>query len=350
MNEWLTPNALVRWLEFETISIHSDLFALIHRVSLSVVHQYWLGITRQNSLNIMEIGQASVGITSIASIGNIENKWVASSRTRVNIISFDEEQSLLTVKEFPRRQKKCEGTEKKIYLLGDTLEVCDLELQVQETMNRKLDNFWVEAIDDAEYLTGVDQQKIYYGANLEETIALEKTRVAKLFMNTLIAANKNTLNLFDIRTKKQKAILKEPHIRTIDINQSIPTSFTTGDEQRVKLWDARKLDRPMMEIFHHSHWIESVRYNKFHDQLLLTSSTDSLVNLECIGSCSSNTTNSLQDGLLKCFEELDDSVYGAEWSLGDPWIFCAVSYAGRILVATVPQDIRYKILDICLDD
>ena len=298
----------------------------------------------------MEIGLASPGITSLASIGSIENKWVAASRTKINIITYDEEQTNLTVKDYPKKQRKCEGTEKKIFVLGETLEICDLELQVQETIHKKLDNFWIEAIDDMEYLAGIDSQKLYYGPSLDETIMLEKPKVAKLFMNTLIAANKNTLNLYDIRTKKQKAILKEPYIRTIDINQSIPTSFTTGDEQRVKVWDARKLDRPMMEIFHHSHWIESVRYNKFHDQLLLTSSTDSLVNLECIGSCSSNTSNALQDGLLKSFEELDDSVYGAEWSLGDPWIFCAVSFAGRIMIATVPQEIRYKILEICLDD
>lgn len=298
----------------------------------------------------MEIGLASPGIMSLAGIGIDTNQWVAVSRTNVNIITYNDEETVLDVKVFPRRQKACQGTEKKIYFLGDTLEVCDLNLEVLGTMNIKLDNFWIEAVDDAEYLTGVDQQKIYYGATLEESITLNKPKVAKLFMNTLIAANKNTLNLYDIRTKKQKAILKEPYVRTIDINQSIPTSFTTGDEQRVKVWDARRLDKPMLEIFHHTHWVESVRYNKFHDQLLLTSSTDSLVNLECIGSCSSNTSNTLQDGLLKSFEELDDSVYGAEWSLGDPWIFCAISYAGRIIVATVPQDIRYKILDICLDD
>lgn len=85
--------------------------------------------------------------------------------------------------------------------------------------------------------------------------------------------------------------------------------------------------------------------------------------LTCAGSCSSETMDSknsskenseiedtrgthkkqLTDGLLEKFEHHEDSVYCAEWSV-DPWIFCSVSWDGRVVIKKVPKKYKYQIL------
>ena len=78
--------------------------------------------------------------------------------------------------------------------------------------------------------------------------------------------------------------------------------------------------------------------------------------LTCAGSCSSETMDSkeseeskgthkkqLADGLLEKFEQHEDSVYCAEWSV-DPWIFCSVSWDGRVVIKKVPKKYKYQIL------
>lgn len=54
------------------------------------------------------------------------------------------------------------------------------------------------------------------------------------------------------------------------------------------VWDVRQLKKPILDIgSSHSHWIWSVAFNKLQDQLLLTSSSDTLVNLHNAVSISS---------------------------------------------------------------
>eukprot|EP00163_Fabomonas_tropica_P012029 TRINITY_DN2311_c0_g1_i3.p1 TRINITY_DN2311_c0_g1~~TRINITY_DN2311_c0_g1_i3.p1 ORF type:complete len:109 (-),score=16.15 TRINITY_DN2311_c0_g1_i3:53-379(-) len=93
-----------------------------------------------------------------------------------------------------------------------------------------------------------------------------------------------------------------------------------GDDCKVKFWDYRKPDRPLKVLSSHSHWyvlslslslfyhvsslihvppyhvmmyvilsprVWNVQYNYFHDQLVVSSSTDSIVNLWNVASLSS---------------------------------------------------------------
>lgn len=124
----------------------------------------------------------------------------------------------------------------------------------------------------------------------------------------------------------------------------------------------RNNKQPVFSRRDHQHWITSVSFNKFHDQLILTASTDSSVLLTCAASCSSesvveskaNSANvnedspvvktQLADGLLEKFEQHEDSVYCAEWSSLDPWIFCSVSWDGRVVIKKVPKKYKYQIL------
>ena len=111
----------------------------------------------------------------------------------------------------------------------------------------------------------------------------------------------------------------------------------------------------------------SVRYNSFHDQLLLTCSSDNRVVLSSIPSLSSepyrttildddtntkddlNKSNEIRqvvdpDRVIKVYEDHEDSVYMVEWSSVEPWIFASLSYDGRLVINKVPKEEKYKIL------
>ena len=51
-----------------------------------------------------------------------------------------------------------------------------------------------------------------------------------------------------------------------------------------------------------------------------------------------------EDGILKIYEEHEDSVYQIAWSCTDPWIFASLSYDGRIVINRVPRLSKYSIL------
>jgi len=111
----------------------------------------------------------------------------------------------------------------------------------------------------------------------------------------------------------------------------------------------------------HSHWVWSVRYNSFHDQLILTSSSDNRVVLSSVASLSSepyrttftdeeiSNSNEINqeaqpDRVVKVYEDHEDSVYMAEWSSVESWIFASLSYDGRLVINKVPKEEKYKII------
>ena len=73
-------------------------------------------------------------------------------------------------------------------------------------------------------------------------------------------------------------------------------SKTGGDDGSVRFWDVRSPGIPIAARTNdHSHWIWSLRYNQFHDQLILTSSSDGQVVLSCMTSISSEPLGHLID-------------------------------------------------------
>ncbi|XP_037084923.1 EARP and GARP complex-interacting protein 1-like [Pollicipes pollicipes] len=149
-------------------------------------------------------------------------------------------------------------------------------------------------------------------------------------------------------------------VRDMDFNPNKQYYLATcGDDCRVKFWDIRKPTEPLQVIADHSHWVWTVRFNHFHDQLVLTSSSDWRVLLTSAASLSSEpfghlleededepsqSRARLEDGQLCRCEEHEDSVYAAEWSSADPWTFASLSYDGRLVVSRVPRQVKYKIL------
>lgn len=183
---------------------------------------------------------------------------------------------------------------------------------------------------------------------------------------------------FDLRSSKMCFEIRDADdlfIKDFDFNPNRSNYIATGgDDGSVKFWDTRAVDKPLLTIANHTHWITSIAFNKFHDQLILTSSTDNQVNLESVISLSSASFqldskseasaaaeeddtepdgysryyivlfSKPDDGLVKTYEQHEDSVYSVAWSTGDPWIFASLSYDGRVVINSVPQEHKYKII------
>lgn len=105
---------------------------------------------------------------------------------------------------------------------------------------------------------------------------------------------------------------------------------------------------PLLEFSKHTHWVWQARYSPFHDQLVLSASSDTQVGLwlcESVSSAGEHAGGGAahQDVGVAMFDEHEDSCYGVAWSATDPWVFASASYDGRVLVHQVPRNIRYRI-------
>uniref|UniRef100_A0A7S3LLR3 EIPR1-like beta-propeller domain-containing protein n=1 Tax=Aplanochytrium stocchinoi TaxID=215587 RepID=A0A7S3LLR3_9STRA len=152
-------------------------------------------------------------------------------------------------------------------------------------------------------------------------------------------------------------------VRQVDHNPNKPFYVATaGDDRTVKFWDIRHNESPVKILSGHSHWVDQVKYNKSHDQLVISAGTDTLVSLWRVSSISSaplldflaedDGTNQVvpskesdnNDALIKSTDDHFDSVYSIVWSCNDAWIYASVSYDGRVCVNHVPSAEKYKIL------
>lgn len=216
-------------------------------------------------------------------------------------------------------------------------------------------------------------------------------------------AVEDAVKIVDLRKKQMKSkssgdLSFTAHLdQVLDIayNQSkLHTVSTSGTDGAVRIWDLRKTDRTVLTFDddHSGHWITKVRYNQFHDQLLLTGSTSTFVSLYRASSVSTqpspsqygftdmNNTNTFNMSIVdsasnfsgsfmnssrvsqggsggrtggsaksvqdKCVQryELEDSVTAVEWSGADAWVFAALSYNGIFSINTVPSKEKYRIL------
>lgn len=184
-------------------------------------------------------------------------------------------------------------------------------------------------------------------------------------------------------------------IRSIDFNPNSQYYLASGgDDCRANFWDLRQTSSPALHLQTHTHWIWSIRYNPYHDQLVLSASSDARVALMRVqsiasepfgqitdydeendgsldgdgsdavqdrteanseaevaikeqdsdnnASCDKNMKQ-LDDEVINVYEEHDDSVYAAEWAT-DPWIFASLGFESRLVINKVPKVEKFNIL------
>lgn len=59
-----------------------------------------------------------------------------------------------------------------------------------------------------------------------------------------------------------------------------------------------------------------------------------------------NSKACLEDGVLRTYEDHEESVYVTAWSSSDPWTFASLSFDGRLVINQVPRDVKFKILNL----
>lgn len=171
------------------------------------------------------------------------------------------------------------------------------------------------------------------------------------------------LKTWDLRTSRRAFSRDGAHLfgaRDVDYNPNVPYQvMTTGEDATIRFWDLRQLSecRQALSGGHH-HWIGRARFNSHHDQLVLSCGTDSAVCLWRAGSVASkplgaettkasdaNASSAVPaDGLIKRFEEHEDSCYSCCWSATDAWVFTSISFDGKLVVNRVPGEEKYRIL------
>ncbi|XP_039749816.1 EARP and GARP complex-interacting protein 1 [Pararge aegeria] len=164
------------------------------------------------------------------------------------------------------------------------------------------------------------------------------------------------IKCFDTRTDCSKPAwnIESAHrqlARDIDFNPNRQFHLASaGDDAALNIWDYRHGKEPIFSRTDHSHWVWTVRYNTYHEQLLLTGSSDARALLTAAASIcdvdddGKRLSQVLEDGVLQSYEQHEDSVYCAEWSAAEPWTFASLSYDARLVLSRVPRHFKYKIL------
>ena len=151
----------------------------------------------------------------------------------------------------------------------------------------------------------------------------------------------------------------------VDYNPNKPFMLASGmSDGTLQFWDVRYAAQPIQKIVRggHSHWANTIAYNPYHDQLLLSGGTDYKLNLWRISSISSapllelededdnddnwkDTKNNKKEQDIRVGQyDMSDSISNVTWSTTDAWYFASVSYDGHVTLNHVPSKEKYKIL------
>ncbi|BBG94750.1 Transducin/WD40 repeat-like superfamily protein, partial [Prunus dulcis] len=192
-------------------------------------------------------------------------------------------------------------------------------------------------------------------------------------MNAVAATCESSIQFWDLRTMKKTNSVEHAHVRNVDYNpkKKHVLKMNLGYAYGI-LGSQRSLSRSFLDTHTGNYFVYccilvsstmflldeplcisdvAVRYNPEYDGLILSSGTDSTVNL-WLASPSSNDgsiSESLVDSptrridpLLNSYSDYEDSIYGLAWSSREPWIFASLSYDGRVVVESVKPFLSRK--------
>ena len=158
--------------------------------------------------------------------------------------------------------------------------------------------------------------------------------------------------IYDSRDSTTRYSISPAHggqILDIDFNPNNPYHLvSSGKDFAIKFWDMRK-QGCLKTLKEHTHYVWQVKYNAFHDQLLISASSDNSVALHRVVSASSAPVDESffekeNDLMIMKVDSFEDSVYACTWSCGEAWHFASISYDGKVVIMAVPSEEKYKIL------
>ncbi|KAJ4702254.1 WD repeat-containing protein DWA2-like [Melia azedarach] len=170
--------------------------------------------------------------------------------------------------------------------------------------------------------------------------------------NSVAVTCESSVQFWDLRTMKKTNSVEHAHIRDVDYDTKRKhIVVTAADESGIHLWDLRMLKVPFQGLGGHTHWTWAVSCNPEYDGLILSSGTDSTVNLWLASTSNRDELPSESlvesptrkpDPLLNSYSDYEDSIYGLAWSSREPWIFASLSYDGRVVVESVKPFLSRK--------
>lgn len=164
----------------------------------------------------------------------------------------------------------------------------------------------------------------------------------------LVSCDEDGLQLVDLRSKKSSpfANTKNCHgfgyTTAIDFDRAKPGQFmSAGTDGYVFVHDIRYNTScsvaTVREIMAHEHTIHGCLFNPFHDELVLSCSSDQTLKLW-------DLEHEQEAKCLRRLADYGDSVVALCWSSTSPWVFAGLSYNGKLLVDSVPNEKKMSIL------
>lgn len=178
----------------------------------------------------------------------------------------------------------------------------------------------------------------------------------------IVAAEGCDLHVWDLRSAvvaggaRPAVTLAATHslpLQSLDWNPNVPNQLATaGEDGCFRVWDLKRASNTRSEqaclLYHpqtHSHWVSSVRYNPFHDQLLVTAGTDGVVHLwrvEGVGAGAAGTDAARKPPRNLKSVSGEDALYSVAWS--GAWVYASVGWEGVLSVHRCPIEEKYRIL------
>lgn len=182
------------------------------------------------------------------------------------------------------------------------------------------------------------------------TISLPDVHAAAadtLHNNCLATASGSCVKLWDIKSGKTEYSINDAHlpdILDVSFNDNKPWWVCTGgSDGYLRCWDLR-VGKAACEFRASSHWVVRTLPSLSHEQLILTTGTDSKVRVFNASQFAYQNEGKLPDGEIIKSIRHDDSVYSAAWAAQDPWVFASVSYKGQVNICQLPSQVVDSIL------